>query len=220
MTFCPFWDRQDIVSSVDPLLANRLRVYNRRGLVLEAEVHPRIEAGCLRQVLAEWKARSVALKRQASLLFEPFGIYFYANGYVVARGEDGQPSLTIGFGDASDPGESPQSLMLGGTRFLMSMVGWTDVSSRAMLSQATSWFEQLGGRPEVFLPKCPGAMGIAREWVKVLLKDKVSTEVVAGLGAREIYGENFRSLGPAKPDAAEHAGGDPEVGDSDEESVE
>lgn len=203
--------------SVDVLLSNRVRVFAKRGPVLESEVHPRIPAGNVGQILAEWKSRNVAMGRKASLLFTPFCLYFHAHSFPVAFSADGEEVLRLGFGDASDPGEPPQSLVVGGTRYLMAMVGWQDVSARHLLQQATSWFEQVGGRPEVYLPPCPGGMGIAREWVKVLLRDKVTVEVVPGLGAKELYGEAILSVGAPGTNAAQPAGRNEPVDDSDVE---
>lgn len=211
----------DATVSIDPLLSNRLRVYRRSGLVLEAEVHPRVGAGKIGGVLAEWKARNVALGRKVSVLIEPFGVYFHAFDFPVAFDPDNKPVLTLGFGDASDPAEPPHELMVGGTRYLMTMIGWHEVTPRTLLQQAASWFEQLGGKPESYLHSCPGSMGIAREWLRMLLREKVSTEMVPGLGAKEIYGDQY-AVGAAKPDAAEQAGDkpeveNPEVGDPDEQ---
>jgi len=177
------------MSKVDPLaLPNRLNVRNRSGLVLVAEVHPSVEPGTLSTVLSQWKRRNKSMGRQTNLLFEPFGVYFHATSVPVAWKGD-EPVLHLGFGDSSDPDEKPMDLLLGGTRYLMRLVGWESVENAKLLGHAKSWFEKVGGNPAPYLPSCPGAMGIAREWVRSLLNEPVEVEVDRGLGLADVQAE-------------------------------
>lgn len=171
----------DIVSKIDVnALPNRINVYSRHGLVLVAEVHPKIEAGMLQRTITSWKRRSFDKGRPINMLFEPFGIYFYASGVPVAwRGDE--VVMTLGFGDAADPHERPEELMVGGTRYMMSLIGWSEVNNARLLEHAKSWFEQVGGTPEKYLPKCPGSMGIAREWICALLREDVECKIERGI---------------------------------------
>lgn len=169
------------MSKIDSsVLPNRLNVYSRKGLVLVAEVHPKIETGMLHQTITSWKKRSAAMGRPINMLFEPFGVYFYASQVPVAfRGDE--VVMTLGFGDAGDPHERPEEVMVGGTRYLMSLIGWSEVRNDRLMEHAKSWFEQVGGSPQKYLPKCPGSMGIAREWICALLRENVECKIERGL---------------------------------------
>lgn len=175
----------DIMSKVDPLtLPNRLNVRNRKGLVLVAEVYPSVEPGTLSTILGNWKRRNKSMGRPVNMLFEPFGVYFHVTSVPVAwSGEE--PVLHLGFGDSSDPLEKPTDLLVGGTRYLMRLIGWESVENARLLGHAKNWFEKVGGNPAPYLPNCPGSMGIAREWIRTLLKEAVEVEVERGLGLKD-----------------------------------
>lgn len=188
------------MSKTDPFtLPNRINVVSRRGLVLVAEIHPRVEPGTLGTILGQWKRRNKAMGRPVNVLMDPFGVYFHVTSVPVAW-KDSAPVLHLGFGDAADPGEKPTDLMIGGTRYLMRLMGWSEVENDRLLSHAKSWFEKIGGDPAPYLPSCPGAMGIGREWLRALMNEPVEATVEMGLGIKDGPNDPVRS---ASADAAE-----------------
>lgn len=182
---------------------NRLNVVSKRGPVLVAEVHPRVEPGGTGRLISAWKRRNLASKRAVNLLFEPFRVYLHVTSVPVGWQGDEQV-LLLGFGDSSDVEEDPMDLAVGGTRYLMRLAGWAEVENERLLGHAKQWLEKVGGNPAPYLPSCPGAMGIGREFLKMFLRDQVEATVMPGLGL-----SHDDEDGPVRapiPDAPQQAG--------------
>lgn len=173
------------------LLASRLNLRNTDprnpdGIFLVVEVHPAMEPRLIRPTLANWKRRCARLGRPASLLVEPFGIYFWSGPMVVAW-QDGAPALTLSFGDPWDDGEPPGDLMVGGTHYLWALANLGPVQREYLAPMVEMWCKLIAGQAHLYLPPCPGTIGLARKWLTTLFRDPaIAVEPVPGIGALEL----------------------------------
>ena len=162
---------------------SRLVLRNKGGVFLVAEVHPVMSARLLQPTIGLWKTRCVQQDRPASLLIEPFGVYFWSGPDVIARNEAKEPALTLSFGDPWDEGQPASELILGGTHYLWAMAGIGSVDPETLDTQAEAWLRKLRGQASKYLPPCPGTVGIARLWLSSLMKaPELAVEPVPGVG--------------------------------------
>lgn len=155
-----------------------------KGDVIRAEVYPDVPRPQLKYVVHDWKVRCIVDRTPVALLVEPFGIYFFAQNYVLAE-RNGRPALTVGFGEPRGMETDPADLLLGGTRFLFHLVGYSAVEPPYLQAQTEFWLKTLSNAPHKYLPACPGTMGLAREWLATVLQHSVITRVDPGIGKYE-----------------------------------